>query len=357
MSHSNVHRYSFILLLSLFWCVGLGWTFQTKPGAESRIELIFNTDEPEAVLAIIEKRLKKQPIEDDCWTALFSTEGYIRLKKRESEMARDFTDQEFKDFVLSDELAERSSSLAKTLNSWKSTDLEAVAVRILEYLPEQASIHAKIFPVIKPKENSFVYELTSDPTVFLYLNPSLDRNQFENTVAHELHHIGYASVSGVLEEKISRLPLNQRTAIEWIGAFGEGFAMLAAAGGPNVHPHKFSKPEDRMRWDKDMSRFNSDLKEVEEFLMNILKGRLKTEEEIKKKGFAFFGIQGPWYTVGYKMAVMVEKSYGRSKLIECMMDPRILLSTYNKAAAEYNSKNKDKLATWSLELLKGLGVN
>lgn len=357
MSHSNVHRYFFILLLFLFWSTRLGWVFQTKPGAESRIDLIFNTDEPEAVLAIIEKRLKKQPIDEGCWTSLFSTEAYIRLKKRESELARDFTDQEFKDFVLSDEPAKRSTSLAKTLNSWRSTDLKAIAVRILDYLPEQASIRAKIFPIIKPKENSFVYELTTDPTIFLYLNPFLDRHQFENTVAHELHHIGYASVSGVLEEKISGLPLNQRTAIEWIGAFGEGFAMLAAAGGPNVHPHKFSRPEDRMRWDKDMSRFNSNLKEVEQFLIDILKEHLKTEEEIKKKGYAFFGIQGPWYTVGYKMARMVEERFERSKLIECMMDPRLLLSSYNKAAAEHNKRSKDRLATWSAELLKGLGVN
>lgn len=357
MSRINVHRYFFILLLLVCWCAWSGWIFQSKAGAHSRIDLVFNTDEPEAVLAIIEKRLKKQPIDEGSWTSVFSTEAYIRLKKRESELARDFTDQEFKDFVLSDDLAKRSSSLAKTLYTWKSTDLKAVAVRILDYLPEQASIRAKIFPVIKPKENSFVFELTTDPTIFLYLNPSLDRNQFENTVAHELHHIGYASVSGVLEEKISRLPLNQRTAIEWIGAFGEGFAMLAAAGGPNIHPHKFSRPEDRTRWDKDMSRFNSDLKEVEEFLINILEERLKTEEEIKKKGYAFFGIQGPWYTVGYKMAVMVEERFGRSKLIECMMDPRLLFSAYNTAAAENNKKSKDKLATWSADLLKRLGIN
>jgi len=38
----------------------------------------------------------------------------------------------------------------------------------------------------------------------------------------------------------------------WIGAFGEGFAMLAAAGGPAIHPHAVSSPEERARWDKDV---------------------------------------------------------------------------------------------------------
>ena len=50
-----------------------------------------------------------------------------------------------------------------------------------------------------------------------------------------------------------------------IGAFGEGFAMLAAAGGPDVHPHAVSSPEERARWDKDMLNFNDDLKKVECF--------------------------------------------------------------------------------------------
>jgi hypothetical protein len=353
----KVNRHFIVLLLLLLLCIRPGLASQTHIKTESRVDLKFQTDEPEAVLSIIEKKMKKQPIKDHDWKRLFSTEAYIRLKKREAELDRAFTDQDFKKFVLSDELAECSSSFQNTLNSWKSADLHSVANRILDYLPEQACIRANVFPIIKPKKNSFVYEVTTNPAIFLYLDPSLDKHQFENTVAHELHHIGYANVAGFLEEKIEQLPLNQRTAVEWIGAFGEGFAMLAAAGGPDIHPHKFSKAEDRARWDSDMYRFNSDLKEVEKFLVDILKERLNTGEEIKKRGYSFFGIQGPWYTVGYKMAVMVEKRFGRSKLVECMLDPRLLLSLYNRAATEHNRTSKDKLEVWSTELLKGLGVN
>jgi hypothetical protein len=51
--------------------------------------------------------------------------------------------------------------------------------------------------------------------------------------------------------------------LNWIGGFGEGFAMLAAAGGPDVHPHAVSASDERARWDKDVANFNDDLKNVQ----------------------------------------------------------------------------------------------
>ncbi|MEN6312277.1 MAG: DUF5700 domain-containing putative Zn-dependent protease, partial [Acidobacteriota bacterium] len=111
-------------------------------------------------------------------------------------------------------------------------------------------------------------------------------------------------------------------------------------------------------WDRDMAKFNSDLKDVERFLIDILEERLKTENEISEKGSTFFGVQGPWYTVGYKMAVVVEKSFGRPRLIQDMSDPRRLLLDYNLAAETFNRDHKDKdaLAVWSPALLKALGA-
>ena len=46
---------------------------------------------------------------------------------------------------------------------------------------------------------------------------------------------------------------------------GEGFAMLAAAGGPDIHPHAVSDAKERARWDHDLANFNEDLKKVESF--------------------------------------------------------------------------------------------
>ncbi len=95
-----------------------------------------------------------------------------------------------------------------------------------------------------------------------YLDPAMGREKFENTLAHELHHIGYGGScpSKQSSEAIPKLPQNAQTMITWIGAFGEGLAMLAAAGGPDVHPHAASSPEERARWDRDVANFNDDLK-------------------------------------------------------------------------------------------------
>jgi hypothetical protein len=141
-----------------------------------------------------------------------------------------------------------------------------------------------------------------------------------------------------------------KSTIKWIGGFGEGFAMLAAAGGPDIHPHAVSLPDERARWDKDVANFNDDLKKVEQFFLDVLEKRL-TGDEISKAGFAFFGTQGPWYTVGWRMAVLIEKTYGRAKLIECFCDQRKLLPTYNEAAEKHNRNSRERLAVWSASVV------
>ncbi len=322
----------------------------------SAVNVRLVTDEPEAVLAILAKRKANEPITETDWQRVFSSEGYIRLKKRELAMKRSFVDADFKSFVLSDPLAERAQSLAETLERWKRTDVTAAARLALAYLPEEARIRAKIYPVIKPRENSFVFDVPNDPAIFLYLDSAKSKEKFENDLAHELHHIGYGS--GCLPkraaEEISKLPQSVRNVLTWIGGFGEGFAVLAAAGSPEVHPHAVSSPEDRARWDRDVTSFNGDLKKVEKFYLDMLENRLTAQEEIQKLGFSFFGVQGAWYTVGWKMAGLIEKMYGRAKLIECFCDHRKLLATYNKVAVRLNRKAREPLALWSTSLIKRL---
>jgi hypothetical protein len=56
------------------------------------------------------------------------------------------------------------------------------------------------------------------------------------------------------------------------------------------------------------------------------------------------------------MAVIVEKRYGRKRLIECMLDPRELLVSYNQAAKEKNNNRQEKLALWSPELIQKINL-
>lgn len=324
---------------------------QSAASAAVNVRLV--TDEAEAVLAIFAKKKAGEVIGEADWQRVFQSEGYGRLKQRETSMQRSFDDTDFKTFVLSDELVTRLPALEATLARWRQADLTRAARLALAYLPKDASIRAKIYPVIKPRDNSFVFDVKNDPAIFLYLDPAVSREKFENTLAHELHHIGYGSTCPRKDvaDQIEKLPPNVQRVVGWSGAFGEGFAMLAAAGGPNVHPHAVSRADDRARWDKDVANFNDDLKKVDTFFSEILENKL-TADQIQEKGFSFFAVQGPWYTVGWRMSVLIEKTYGRAKLIECMCDQRLLLPTYNRAAAKYNRTARKPLALWSPSVVK-----
>jgi len=354
-----MHKPLFLAVITLLLVLSPSWIHgQTEPADPNpgSIQLKLNTDEADAVLAILDKSAAGTAIADSEWQHLFATEPYIRLKKREAGMHRDFTDDDFEKFVLLPELVARRSSLRHTLDAWRQADLVASGRRVLSYLPQQANIKAKVFPVIKPKTNSFVFETTTDPAIFLYLDPDESAAKFENTVAHELHHIGYASIQSIADEKQKDLLPNVKPAVEWMGAFGEGFAMLAAAGGPDIDPHAASSPEERARWARDTANFNQDVGSLQDFFLDVIDQRLAGKEKINEKAYTFFGEQGPWYTVGYKMAVIVDKRYGRKRLIECMLDPRELLASYNRAATEMNAGGKEKLALWSPELMQKISV-
>jgi hypothetical protein len=268
-------------------------------------------------------------------------------------MGRSFTDEDFEQFLLSPDAMARQREWEQTLAEMKQADMTAIGTRVLAWLPDGATIHARVFPEIKPKHNSFVWTKPEDgPAIFLYLERQ-SRDQFENIVAHECHHIGLQSLEKRQEEVQAGLPENVKTAMHWLSSFGEGEAVLAAAGSVDRHPHWEDDALARARWDSDMMHFNADLEAVQQMLTEILDGTLKGDEAIGKRAEPFWGYQGAWYTVGYEMAVLVEKAYGRQAFNECLLDPRKLLTLYNKAALEANAQGAT-LATWSPDLLSRL---
>jgi len=50
------------------------------------------------------------------------------------------------------------------------------------------------------------------------------------------------------------------------------------------------------------------------------------------------GGQGSWYTIGYKIAVVIEKTASRDLLIKCMQDLTKLYFHYNRLVEQYNKK-------------------
>lgn len=334
MSRTQLPLFTVCLLLCLFQLALLA--------PSSRVQIHMDTAEAEAALKVLDKTAAGQPLVEEDWRSIFDSRPYRRLKEREAGLKRPFTDADFRAFLLTGEASGRGAELRRTLGEWRRADFDAIAAKMLAYLPAEAAIRATIYPVIKPMHNSFVWDLDKDPAIFFYLDPAVTAAQFENTAAHELHHVGLHSINRSYRTMIASLPERARLAAEVMGAFGEGFAMLAAAGSPDVHPHSVSNAQDRERWDRDMANFDSDVRKVDGFLLQIVDGKL-SEAEAEKQAMAFFGIQGPWYTVGYRMAAAVEKKRGRPALLECMEDPRRLLATWNQIAGEE--------ARWSQEVL------
>jgi hypothetical protein len=324
--------------------------------ADERIQFHLDTTEADAILSILHKHATSQPVADADWQKLFTSEPYIRLKKREASMHRDFTDADFKQFVLTDAVLQKAPLLQKTLDTWKSINLVAVGNRILPYLPTDARVKASVYPVIKPKTNSFVFETDTNPAIFLYLDPEQLLSEFENTVAHESHHIGFSAANKQYDEKIKSLPPNGQKAAEWMGAFGEGLAVLAAAGSADVHPLKDFPHDQRIRWDQDYKFVDQQLIQLNQFFEDLISEGFARPEVADHEAFTFFGYRGPWYTVGYLMGSIVEKRFGRAVLVDCIADPRKLLAKYNEAATEHNATSADKLPLWSTEVLKGVGA-
>jgi hypothetical protein len=310
------------------------------------------TDEAEAVLAARLATRSRAAVPKSVWDALFATDGYRRLKDRELGMKRKFEDADFKAFVYHISDADEES-FAQALDAWKRSSMEECQKRALAYLPKGADITAKVYLLIKPQTNSFVWDVQKDPAIMLYLDAKESKEAFTSTVAHEMHHIGYdhSCPSQEFSKWLDAQSDAKKTAYIWMGAFGEGFAVLAAADGIDKDPQAWAEKDVRDDWTKGMTHQPDQFREVESFFLKVLKGDLNKDQALDKAR-EFYGIVGPWYTVGYTMATTIERADGRGRLIECYRDPRLLLPTYNEAVKKFHSGSP----TWSDEFLRSMGT-
>lgn len=139
-----------------------------------------------------------------------------------------------------------------------------------------------------------------------------------------------------------------------MGGFNEGLAMVAAAGGPDVHPHADSSEEERALWDTETAKFGQYLRQQDQYFGAVLTGTAGTEKEINEAMFAYFGEQGPWYTVGWRMAVTIERTFGREAVVDAFCRPGALLKTYNEAAFEQWKRTGEALPLWHNKLVSAL---
>jgi hypothetical protein len=131
--------------------------------------------------------------------------------------------------------------------------------------------------------------------------------------------------------------------------------MLAAAGSPSVHPHAFDDDTIQARWDRDVAHASADIDDLSHFFASVLDGRVTNADSVEQKAFTYFGVQGPWYTVGWLMASTIERELGRDALVGSLCEPTHFIALYNDAARRANARGAT-LPIWSAELVKRLGA-
>jgi len=217
-------RYWLLFYIAVVLCSCHTAIAQSTPA----VQLTLDTSEAEQALRILDKQAAHQSITSDDWQRLFATVPYQWLKARETSVGRAFTDGDFEHYLLSPETLARRSEWEETLAVLKQANMTALGTGVLAWLPPGAVIHARVFPEIKPVHNSFVWSKKGEgPAIFLYLERQ-SSNKFENTVAHECHHIGLESLDKQEEAIQAGLPPNVKRALNWMTAFGEGSGAASA---------------------------------------------------------------------------------------------------------------------------------
>lgn len=310
-------------------------------------------DEANAALAILEERLSTGTVQDATWARLWSTEGFKRLDTRQNHYGDAKSRERIRQHLLSEETLQGIAELRQAIADWERVDLEKTAERALAYLPPGQTIRAKIYPVIKKKSNSFVFEVSTDPAIFMFVDGKKSTKRIEDILAHEFHHVGLVGCQHPPDYE--NLPQSVQKALDWMGTFGEGQAMLASAGGPDVHPARRAPAAEWMTWERDVANFNRDLKRIEAFLWSVAKDELSKDEQ-RSTWFSFVNAdevpQGAFYTVGWKMAATIERFRGREHLVDRLCDPRLFLEAYNEIIADYGLPDGSGLAQWDPEFLK-----
>jgi hypothetical protein len=328
-----------------------------RAAAVAPVHVRLVTDEADAALAILDTRAAGSAVSPALWARLFDSEGFRRLAKRQQSFGATGVEESMREYLQSAEALAATAGLHAALTRWRSIDVEAAATRAAAYLPAGLGIKATIYPVVKRTNNSFVFEIDTDPAIFLAIDPAPTTEQLANTLAHELHHVGTAGCA--LPADLAALPETApaRAAFQWLGGFGEGMAVLAAAGSPDHPPHLEDPAGDWIVWQRDLARFDDDVPRLSEFFSGVLAGRWAADEQ-QKRFIALINPpdvpQGPFYTVGWLMAATVEKALGHQAVVETVCDPRRLLARFDAVAGDHPRGDGGGFATWSTELLRAL---
>ncbi|OGT59504.1 MAG: hypothetical protein A3E01_01610 [Gammaproteobacteria bacterium RIFCSPHIGHO2_12_FULL_63_22] len=329
-------------------------------GAESQAGLLHlkvDDGQAQAVLALADASMRGGHIGADDWQRLETSPAYLRWTERQRGIGYPVDKAAFRNFVQSADLRDQLEPLRAKVGEWSALDPSTAGAMAAAYLPAGARLRATVYPLIKASKNTFVYDLHGDPAIFFSIDTSETAFAFTNTLAHELHHVGVAAACAGDEEVTTRG--RSETVLKWLSAFSEGRAMLAAAGGPDSHPHVTSSADAIGQWERDLKKASGDAPGLEAFFTALMDDSL-AEDAATRQGMTFINDkerpQGPFYTVGWLMAATVEQEFGRDRLVASTCAPERLLLDYDDALRQREVRGIDVtgLPRWTETFLSRL---
>ena len=330
----------------------------------STIKVRVDGTQAEAALDLLAARARGEAVPASSWARVFESEGYRRALEREQAiderlgLDRGYSDESFLAWAESEAALEGLAGRKRTLAAWADVDVDAAAARAMAYLPPEVRLVATVYPIVRPQLNSFVWDLPNNPAIFMSVGTGVSAEELELTLAHELHHVG---VAGVCEEATKAADENVAAALNWLSGFGEGLAVLAAGGGPDGSAHAAGQVDLRTAWQERLDNVEADMRQLEAFLIDVAEGRTGGEDA-RRRGMAFVSAegvpQGAFYSLGWFMAVVVERRLGREAVVAATCDHGRLLTDYQRIATTHPGERygQSPLPTWSERLLRILGL-
>jgi hypothetical protein len=266
------------------------------------------------------------------------------------------TADSIKRYAADTEISTQIDELQFSLREWRIASLQQIEHRVGQYLPSEGQISLTVIVVLAPGFTVAEFDTASiPPRVFVPLLPSMFHMRIETYVGEQVYLLASAIPAKALHPHYDQMTDSVRLAVGYTTEFRRGIALLAGDGSIGLHICATCPLAERQQWDNNLAEFSKDLLVLDKLLLTTALAESDIEGQ-RLKLDAIDAVQ--WQVVGYRMAVMIERHYGRKVVPNLVRDPRMLLELYNLAAAEDNANglSDQPLPLWSHELIRLFGL-
>ncbi|MDP2871672.1 MAG: DUF5700 domain-containing putative Zn-dependent protease [Bacillota bacterium] len=219
---------------------------------------------------------------------------------------------------------------------------ERAAALALRWLPEGADLTAEVHFLLDGSSGGYVLGKRIGMDLLQY-NGQLEA--LEGVIAHELHHVGFASVGAPAADQgqsaeggaVGDGGLDGGMEVRLAGLFlGEGSATALVYGQPRPGDEWYEE------WAEHERSMADHFAMTRGYLARIAAGEVSAEDfERDVPAMYLRGRWGVGYAIGAVMVRTVLKGLGEERLLSCMRHPGMFLETYRQAVAALRAAGTD----------------